>query len=251
MAKAYKIYITIRKDKEHKVIGWFIVDKKSPVDYKFKTKREALDYVRKNYQDVTVMVQNEVAKFQYTLVLENKKVVSFTSKADENSTDRKTTTKDIQGVFKYKEEATSSKKPKVYKIYITIRKDKEHNVIGWFIVDKKSPVDYKFKTKREALDYVRDNYENVTVLVQNDDAKFQYTLVLENKKVISFTSRTQGTEDYVTTTKDVEESFKYTIEEVEAIIRDNETSPVWMGIIMTTLVVAIIMSLVAIIITVV
>ena len=141
-------------------------------------------------------------------------------------------------------------KEKKYKIYITIRKDKEHKIIGWFIVDKKSPVDFQFKTKREALDYVRDNYENVTVMVQNEEAKFKYTIVLENKKVVSFTSKTQDTEDHTETTKDVEKVFKYTVEEVEAIVKENQISKVWMVSMMVSLVVSVGMAIAAIVISV-
>ena len=120
MAKKYKIYITIRKDKEGKQLGWFIVDKKSPVDFQFKNKREALDYVKKNYENVTVLVQNDQAKFQYTIVLEDKKVISFTSKADEESDDHKETTKDVEEAFKYKYIEVEVEKEKIPTLWLTL-----------------------------------------------------------------------------------------------------------------------------------
>ena len=252
MAKKYKIYITIRKDEEGKLLGWFIVDKTSPVDFQFKNKREALVYVKKNYEDVTVLVQNDQAKFQYTIVLEEKKVISFKSKGDSNSDENKSMSEDVKKTFKY-EHIEEVKKPKKYKIYITTRKDKEGKQLGWFIVDKTSPVDFQFKNKREALDYVRKNYENVTVLVQNDQAKFQYTIVLEDKKVISFTSKAdEESDDHKETTKDVEEAFKYTAEEVEALLNEKEeknTSKVWMTLITIALAVSIVMAIAAIVIS--
>ena len=121
--KLHKVYITVRKNKEHDIIGWFIVDKESPVDFQFNTKVEALDYVKKNYEDVIVMVQNHLAKFQYTIVLENKKIVSFKSKGKEDLED-KTTTVDLQKIFDYDEKTV--KTTKTYKKSIFHRKQIVH-----------------------------------------------------------------------------------------------------------------------------
>ncbi|MCK5807227.1 MAG: hypothetical protein KAG91_02435, partial [Mycoplasmataceae bacterium] len=106
MAKKYKIYITIRKDINSKVKGWFIVDKKSPVDFKFDTKKHALEYVQKNYENVTVLVQNAQAKFQYTIELDDKKITSFVSKTKGKDADQ--TAKDVKDVFNYKEIITTT-----------------------------------------------------------------------------------------------------------------------------------------------
>ena len=106
MERKYKIYITVRKDKESQSKGWFIVDKKSPIDSKFDTKRLALEYVKENYEDVMVLVQNSDAKFQYTIILEDKKVKSFISKS--RNIDAEETTKDVKDVFEYEETTTTT-----------------------------------------------------------------------------------------------------------------------------------------------
>ena len=97
---------------------------------------------------------------------------------------------------------------KIYKIYITTRKNKDSDTKDWFIVDKKSPVDYKFESKKYALEFVKENYENAVVLVQNDQAKFQYTIVLEDRKIKSFVSKSQSN-DAAETAKDVKDVFEY------------------------------------------
>ena len=141
-------------------------------------------------------------------------------------------------------------KTKLHKIYITVRKTKEHEIKGWFIVDKKAPVDYKFDTKRKALDYVRENYTDVTVLVQSDQAKFQYTIVLKAKKVVSFVSRSKvATDDTKSTTKDVEQAFKYTHDATKEVEVENEVVPVvWLSLIVLTLLVSAGLAIAAIII---
>lgn len=116
-----KIYITIRKEKDHQIIGWFIVDKKSPVDLQFDTKRHALDYVQKNYDDVTVMVQNQRARFQYTIELKEKKIVSYKSKEKEDTREERTMNEDLEAIFKY-EQTRMISLGKKYKDFVVVRR---------------------------------------------------------------------------------------------------------------------------------
>ena len=68
-------------------------------------------------------------------------------------------------------------------IYLTTRKNKNGGKNSWFIVDKSSKVDFELKTKQEAIKYIKANYQDVIVLVQGDDRKWSYQMVI-NKGTI-------------------------------------------------------------------
>ena len=188
-----KIYIYLSDDK------WTVSEKKSGngITNSFKSLKKALLAARKltNDNDISILEFGKwinISKSKHIAKANNSKTVAITLQDEEDVT-----------------EMEQPRKVKLRKVYITVRKDKEHKILGWFIVDKKSPVDYEFENKVKALEYVRENYEDVMVLVQNDLAKFQYTIVLENNEVISFKSKGKEDSDVSSTTTDIKKVFKY------------------------------------------
>ena len=68
-------------------------------------------------------------------------------------------------------------------IYLTTRKNKNGGKNAWFIVDKSSKVDFELKTKQEAIKYIKANYNDVVVLVQGDDRKWSYQMVIDKGSI--------------------------------------------------------------------
>ena len=101
LKKAHKIFIIVRMTKDDKIAGWFIEDKKQPIQDMFKSKKDAMTYIEKNYEDITVLAQNRKGKFQYTIEIRDKKVISYLSTATEQSIDTEKTIKALEKSFHY------------------------------------------------------------------------------------------------------------------------------------------------------
>lgn len=117
---------------------------------------------------------------------------------------------------------------KLRKVYLSVKIATDKKVMGWTIVDNKQTATwFMFETKREALGYIKDNFKNICVMVENRKGVIQYVIEIMSGKITSFSTNIKGkTKDTKNTGKALEEIFKYkeaaAVQVIEEDIEDND-----------------------------
>lgn len=76
-------------------------------------------------------------------------------------------------------------------LYVTRR----HETGKWYIVSKALKIDYELDKKADAIKYIKENFENVKVLVQNHKSKWSYSFIVTEQKEIAEFKKTKHFED--------------------------------------------------------
>ena len=214
-ANKKKIYVTINKttdDNGKETITWNTINKAKGTKELYNTKKEALLAAKKVKSPKKVLIQDEHAKFEYWLTYlddDNTPIVKAGKKdaAESDSNEimkvmqiKAPTTKDknIYAQSKQAEEEKETLKVKLREeiekvriikttqaqllkeasqnvIYVTVKKE-EGKIVAWNTINKATETKTKFKTKKEALLKAKAAKSPKKVLIQDENAKYQYWL---------------------------------------------------------------------------